>query len=196
MGIIRTWTVGAVLLGLPLAGLAQEPAPPRPKNKVEEFVSRKGVLLVKKMYGIKTFTWDLGRDDKITLAVSAMHAYEADHRGQGIFALRLEGQPLLGVSTSALLDLASAQSLLSALDAMIAQGKENAGTTPEFLEVKFAVGDTFECGFNQQGTVQRPFIVLGADATRTLRSTRMTDLDDLRNAVAFDVEKLKELGAK
>lgn len=36
----------------------------------------------------------------------------------------------------------------------------------------------------------------GADDPRTLRSTRMRDLEDLKAAVAFDVEKLKELGAK
>ena len=135
-------------------------------------------------------------DDKITLAISAIHAYEATKKDQGVFGLRFEGQPILGVSTTALLDLGSAKALLSALDAMIVQGREGAATTPEFLEVKFALGDSFECGFNQQGTVQRPFIVLGADLSRTLRSSRMADLEDLKAAVTFEIEKLKELGAK
>jgi hypothetical protein len=185
-----------ILAAMPVAGHAQD-APPKPaRNPVEEFVSRKGVLLVKRMYGIRTFTWDMGRDDKVTLAVSAMHAYEAEDRIRGVFALRFEGQPLLGVSTTALLDLPSAQALLSALGAMIAQAREGAAATPEFLEVRFALGDSFECGFNQQGTVQRPFLILGSDVSRTLRSSRMADLEDLKSAVAVEIEKLKELGAK
>lgn len=193
---IRSIGVIAVLLSTQAAGGAQDPPAKAPRNAVEEFVSRKGVLLVKKMYGIKTFTWDMGRDDKVTLAVSAMHAYEAEDPTHGVFALRFEGQPLLGVSTTALLDLGSAKALRSALDAMIVQAREGAATTPEFLEVKFALGDSFECGFNQQGTVQRPFIVLGADVSRTLRSSRMADLEDLKAVVTFEIEKLKELGAK
>jgi hypothetical protein len=148
------------------------------------------------MYGIRTFTWDVGRDDKITLAVSAMHAYEAQDKTRGVFAVRFEGQPLLGVSTSALLDLPAAQALLAALGGMIAQGRENAAGPADFLEVKFALGDSFECGFNQQGTLQRPFLILGADVSRTLRSSRMADLEDLKGAVASEIEKLKELGAK
>jgi len=186
----------AILALLAAAVQAQDGAPKPSRNAVEEFVSRKGVLLVKRMYGIKTFTWDVGRDDKVALAVSSMHAYEAEDRTRGVFALRFEGQPLLGVSTTALLDLHSARGLLSALGAMIEQGREGAAATPEFLEVRFALGDSFECGFNQQGTVQRPFIVLGSDLSRTIRSSRMADLEDLKMAVASEIEKLKELGAK
>ena len=196
MSTTRALGTLALLAGLQAIGLAQDTPVKQPRNKLEELVSRKGVVLIKKMYGIRTFTWDLGRDDKITLAISAIHAYEADKKDQGVFGVRFEGQPILGVSTTALLDLTSARSLLTALEAMIAQGKETAGTTPEFLEVKFALGDSLECGFNQQGTLQRPFIVLGSDLTRTLRSSRMADLDDLKAAVALEIEKLAELGAK
>jgi len=193
---LRTIGILAVFAAVPAAVGAQDAAPRPAKNAVEEFVSRKGVLLVKRMYGIKTFTWDLGRDDKVTLAVSAMHAYEAEDRTRGVFALRFEGQPLLGVSTTALLDLSSAKALRSALGAMIERAREAAAATPEFLEVRFALGDSFECGFNQQGTVQRPFVVLGSDLSRTLRSSRMADLEDLKSAVESEIEKLKELGAK
>lgn len=196
MRTARTLGILALLAGMHALVLAQESPVRQPRNRLEEFVSRKGVLLVKKMYGIRTFTWDLGRDDKVTLAVSAIHAYEPDRKESGVFGVRFEGQPILGVPTTALLDLASARSLVSALEAMIAQGKENAATLPEFLEVKFALGDSLECGFNQQGTVQRPFLVLGTDLTRTLRSSRMSDLDDLRAAVSLEIEKLVDLGAK
>ncbi len=196
MSRIRMITVLALVAAAPAAVRAQDAAPKPAGNPVEEFVSRKGVLLVKRMYGIKTFTWDGGRDDKVTLAVSAMHAYEAEDKTRGVFALRFEGQPILGVSTTALLDLNSAKALRSALGAMIEQGREGAASTPEFLEVRFALGDSFECGFNQQGTIQRPFIVLGSDLSRTLRSSRMSDLEDLKAAVASEIEKLKELGAK
>ncbi len=129
------------------------------------------------MYGIRTLAWTAGRQEKGTVAVSAMHAFEADKRGEGVFALRFEGSPLLGIPPSALLELASARSLLSALEAMMAQGWEGAATTPEILEVKFALGGSLECGFNQQGTVQRPFLQLGTELSRILGSSRMTDLE-------------------
>ena len=194
--------VAAILWGLLDSACAteQEPAttgqtPPPRKNKIEEFISRKGVVLVERMYSIKTFTWREGQEGRVALAVSAMHAYEADRKSQAVYAVRFEGQPFQGVSISALLDLPSAQALLSALEKMIAQAKENASTSPEFLEVKFSLGDSFQCGFDQQGTLQRPFLVLGGDISRTIRSHRLSDLEELKGAVALEIEKLKELGA-
>lgn len=199
---ISKYVVIVILFGVMAPGFAQdqerkaaEPPIKPPKNKIEAFVSRSGVLLVKKMYAIKTFTWGSTREETVAFAVGAMHSYEADQKNQGVFGVRFEGRPLKGTPTSAILDLASAQSLIKALGDMIAQGKENVLNAPEFLEVKFALGDSFECGFNQQGTVQMPFCVLGTDVSRTFRSTRMADLEDLKSAIAEDIEKLKELGA-
>ena len=170
------------------------PAPKQPRNQIEEFVSRKGVVIVKRMYAIKTFSWG-AREDAVTLAVSAMHAYEAEKRERGFFAVRFEGQPRGGTSFSALLDVASARALVSALETMIIQGREAAPESPEFLEVRFAVGDSLECGFAQQATMQKPFVILGADVLRTIRSSRMADLEDLKGAVILEIDKLKELGA-
>jgi len=182
-------------------GVAQDeapkaPPPPRkpPRNVVEDFLSRSDVVIVKRMYSIRTFSWG-SRDDSAALAVSAMHAYEADNKDQRVFAVRIEGRPRGDIAFSALLDPASARSLVSALENIIARGRENAAESPEFLEVRFALADSLECGFAQQGTTQRPFVILGAELLRTFRSSRMADLEDLKDAVALELEKLKELGA-
>jgi len=170
--------------------------PPRQKNKVEEFVSRKGILIVQMMYSIKSLSWSAAGDQRAALAVSAMHAYEADQKTHEVFAVRFEAQPIEGIPTTALLDVPSARSLLAALEKMIVQSKETPSNPPEFLEVKFALGDSFECGFDQQGTLRRPYLVLGLEVSRTLRSHLITDLEDLKDAVAAELEKLKELGAR
>jgi hypothetical protein len=169
---------------------------PRQKNKIEDFVSRKGVLLVQMMYSIKSLSWSAAGDQRIVLAVSAMHAYEADQKNHEVFAVRFEAQPIEGIPVTSLLDLPSAQSLLTALERMIAQSKEDSSNPPEFLQVKFALGDSFECGFDQQGTLKRPYVVLGLEVSRTIRSHHMTDLEDLKEAVAMELEKLRELGAR
>jgi len=191
-----------LLSGLTGPGFAQDQGtrpPPLPivrqKNKVEEFVSRKGVLLIQKMYSIKSLSWSGAGDQRMPLAVSAMHAYEADQRNREVFAVRFEAQPVEGIPVSALLDFPSAQSLLAALEKMIAQSNESSSSPPDFMELKFALGDSFECGFDQQGTLKRPYLALGLEVSRILRSHHMTDLEDLKGAVAVELEKLKELGA-
>jgi hypothetical protein len=201
---LRTLTAAllfALLPGEPPAGLAQDPGlPPSsppvkpPRNPIEEFVSRKGVVIVKRMYAIKTFSWG-GPDEAVALAVSAMHAYDAEKKAQGVFAVRFEGQPRGGTSVSAFLDLASARALVAGLESMIAKGRETASESPEFLEIRFALGDSLECGFTQQATAQRPFVMLGADVIRTIRSSRMADLEDLKVSVALEIERLRQLGA-
>src|SRR5207249_4511800 len=115
------------------------------------------------------------------------------HRGRGrqrLARLRHQGRrgPEVGGSPNRV--------PIVALETMIVHGKETASTTHEFLEVQFAVGNSFSCGFTQQGNDQKVFINLGSGISRANHSSKLSDLEALRTAVAGEIAKLKELGAK
>lgn len=179
----------------PVAKQEDSPKQP-PKSKIEEFVSRRGTLVIRNNYEIKVFTW---RDKEAggVFAVSALHLYEASRKDQGVFGLRLEGQVVpRGRSGTAMLDLTEAESLSNAIDTILEFAKENAGAEKEYLEVKFSTGDDFECGFVQQNKKQSAFLSLGSGLAAVLHSETMEDLGTLKNCVDSQIKKLKDLGAK
>lgn len=162
------------------------------KSKFDEFLARKGNLLVKNFYSIGELKWKGG-----TVEVEVVHAYEAGKREQGIYALKFDkpASEGFGSTTTASLDFDEADSLLKALEAMIGFAEEDAGSAREHMEVEFSTRSEYRCGFIQQGRKQTAFMNLSSIGNAFI-SSKIYDLASAKDLVSKAISKLKELGAR
>lgn len=159
-------------------GHTQEEKPKQPATKLESFLAKKGMLIVKDFYEIG----HLGKN----MDIKALVVYQPGQESQRVRGLHIEVSEYLGEhlgwrSDVSFLDFEEIQSLSNAIDYMIDLSEKWKDTNKEYTEVIFFAKGDFQIGFYQEGTKQKAFASSGLIGRRASRFSieKLTTLKDL-----------------
>jgi hypothetical protein len=128
----------------------QEQSKKEPATKMEQFLSKKGKLIIKDSHGAGVLKGQYGT--KIT--VDALTIYEPGKEAEKIRGLRIEVYEggRLERSDISFLDMDEVESLSQAISYMITLLQKWQGTNREYTEVIFSTKGDFKLGFYQKGS--------------------------------------------
>jgi hypothetical protein len=149
--MIRRIIVGCCFVFLFASTFAygQQQAQKEPATKLEQFLAKKGKLIIKDLYEAGVLNGQYGT--KIT--VKALMIYEPGKEADKLRGLRIEvfeGGRLERSDTS-FLDMDEVESLSQAITYMIGLLEKWQGKSREYTEVIFSTKGDFEIGFYQEG---------------------------------------------
>jgi hypothetical protein len=144
---------------LPLSAFAQEKPKGEPATKLEQFLSKKGNLIVKDSNSVGQITGQYGT----TVDIEALVIYEPGKESERIRGLRIEvhGGGRLERSEISFLDMDEVESLSQAISYMVRILEKWRGTSREYTEVIFSTRGDFQLGFYQKGTSVSAFAKSG-----------------------------------
>lgn len=165
-----------LLLLLPLfitfgsPGHTQEEKSKEPATKLEAFLKKKGLLIVKDLY-------KLGSVGGVT--INALVAYQPGQESQRLRGITIEVSEYLGErrwrSNTSFLDFEETQGLSKAIDYMIDLSEKWKDIDKEHTEVIFFTKGDFQIGFYQEGTKQKVLASSGYIA-QTLSIKHLTSI--------------------
>lgn len=129
---------------------AQQQGQKEPATKLEQFLAKKGKLIIKDSEEAGVLKGQYGT--KIT--VDALAIYEPAKEAEKIRGLRIEvyGGGRLERSDASFLDMDEVESLSQAITYMISLLEKWQGKSREYTEVIFSTKGDFQLGFYQKGT--------------------------------------------
>lgn len=148
-----------VSLIIPVSTFAQKQAKPLPSTKLEQFLSKKGKLIVKDSFDSGTLSGQYGTK----ISVDALIIYEPGKEEEKIRGLRIEvkGGGRLERSDTSFLDLDEVESLSKAISYMINLVDNWKNKSRNYTEVIFSTKGDFKLGFYQKGTEMTGFAQSG-----------------------------------
>jgi hypothetical protein len=148
-----------LLLVVPTSSIAQEKTKREPATKLEQFLSKKGKLIIKEFNRVGKVSGQYGT--KIT--IDALTIYEPGNESQKIRGLRVEveGGGRFETSSTSFLDMDEVESLSQAISYMIRLLEKWKGISREYTEVIFSTRGDFRLGFYQEATKMQGFAKSG-----------------------------------
>ena len=125
-------------------------------TKLETFLAKKGILIIKELYGLG----EVGGAYDSKVKIDAIVAYVPGKEDLKIKGLRIEVTDSRRSQTS-LIDIDEAESLSKALQYMIDLAKRWKKTGRRYTEVIFSTKGGFKIGFYQSGDKQTGFVSSG-----------------------------------
>lgn len=153
------------LMFLPLLAFAQEKPKGEPATKLEQFLSKKGKLIVKDSNNVGQITGQYGTK----VDIEALVIYEPGKESERIRGLRIEvhGGGRLERSDTSFLDMDEVESLSQAISYMVRIVEKWKDTSREYTEVIFSTRGDFQLGFYQKATSVNAFAKSGIIGTAT-----------------------------
>lgn len=167
-------------LVIPVSTFAQKQAKPLPSTKLEQFLSKKGKLIVKDSFDSGTLSGQYGTK----ISVDALMIYEPGKEKEKICGLRIEveGAGRLERSDTSFLDLEEVESLSKAISYMINLVDNWKSKSRNYTEVIFSTKGDFRLGFYQKGTEMTGFAQSGTRGTATCYFS-VTNLSELKGII-------------
>lgn len=153
-----------IFLLQPISIFAQE-TKSEPSTKLEQFLSKKGKLIIKDSYEAGSLSGQYGT----RITVGALTIYEPGKEVEKIRGLRIEiesGGKFERTNTS-FLDMDEIESLSQAISYMLSLLDKWKGTHRDYTEVIFSTKGDFKLGFYQKDTELQAFAKSGVIGTAT-----------------------------
>ena len=152
-----------------------------PATKLEAFLARKGMLIVKEFYPLGSLSGAL----ETKAEADAVVMYEPGHEGQRVRGIRIEvtGGGRYGSGETAFLDMEEVQSLSEALEYMKGLAAKWQGMERSYTEVVFQTKGDFRIGFFQEGTKQSAFLSCGRVSRESCWLSSVEQLGDVKAQV-------------
>ena len=173
--------ISCILLLVPVLASAQAVKSAKakePATKLEEFLAKKGKLIVKEFYDLGEVTGRYG--SKIEL--KALVIYEPGDNSQRVRGLKIEitegGR--YEKSNTAFLDLEEVESLSKAIGYMTNLSSKWKGINKKYTEIIFSTKGDFQIGFYQKGTKQAAFSSAGYIGKTRCFFASMNDLNSVK----------------
>lgn len=185
-------TILCTLLLFPAFALAQAgkaATAKEPATKLEEFLAKKGKLIVKEFYDLGEVTGRYG--SKIEL--KALVIYEPGQDSQKVRGLKIqvtEGGRYEKSNTS-FLDLEEVESLSKAIGYMANLSSKWKGISKKYTEIIFSTRGDFQIGFYQKGSKQAAFSSAGYIGKAGCFFASMNDLNSVKLLTDKGIEILK-----
>ncbi|MEX2702326.1 MAG: hypothetical protein Q6368_004580 [Candidatus Baldrarchaeota archaeon] len=188
--MIRKFSLMVILLLLvPTLSIAQEKAKREPATKLEQFLSKKGKLIIKDFRKIGVISGQYGTKIKI----DALTIYEPSSEFQKIKGLRVEiqGAGKFETTRTSFLDMDEVESLSQAISYMIRLLEKWKDYSREYTEVIFSTRGDFDLGFYQKGTSVQGFAQSGVIGASTCYFPTSEFLS-IKNLIDKGISLLKE----
>lgn len=201
--LVRGLVISIVLLAALIAVVwAQRPASKdleskeeeKGATKVERFLSRKGVLIVRDYHSIGSLEPRFGNP----IELKAIKLYTPGEEKNAHFGVRFEREASerYGSDSIVWLDYNEAKDVAKSLSYMKDMATKMANKSVEYTEVEFRTKGDFSVGFYQSGTNQKAFARLSRYGSDALAHFQMSQMQELHDLVESAVQKLQTLGAK
>lgn len=129
-----------------------------PSTKLEQFLSKKGKLLIKDSHVAGILK---GQQYGTKITVDALTIYEPGKESDKLKGLRVEVYEGGGRSDTSFLDMDEVESLSQAIAYMTKMLQKWKGSDREYTEVIFSTKDDFQMGFYQKGSEVTSFATSG-----------------------------------
>lgn len=180
------------LVFLPLIASAQvkkEGETKEPATKLEEFLAKKGKLIIKDSYALGEVAGRYG-----SIEFNALVIYEPGLESQRIRGLKIEvtEEGRYERSNTSFLDLDEIESLSKALEYMTGLSAKWKSTNKEYTEVVFSTKGDFGIGFYQKGIEQTAFSSSGYIGKASCFFSSMEDLSSVKAIADKGLKLLSE----
>ncbi len=181
--------MGLLIISLPV--MAEE----KPATQIEEFITKKGQIIVKEFYDVETLPGHLGKYTWGLMKITALVIYQP-----GIFdklyglKIYIEEEGKYPDKNTSFLDFEELISLSEALGYMIELSGKWALAEREYTEVFFQTEGDYKIGFYQEGLKQTAFSQSGRIGSASIW-LRMSDLEIIKSSIEKGLAKLESLGA-
>jgi len=175
-----------VMIAIPIA--AEE----KPATQLEQFITKKGEIIIKEFYNIGTLSGKFYG----TMETTALVIYPPGMSNK-LYGLRIhmKGGGEYPKENTSFLDFEEIISLSGALDYMIELSEKWASIEKEYIEVVFQTQGDYKIGFYQKGLEQGAFSKSGRIGSASA-FLGMKDLETFKSLIDKGLAKLKSLGAE
>jgi len=181
-----------ILVGLLVMVVIPAIAEEKPKTKLEQFIAKKGEIIIKEFYDVGLIWSRHGAQMKTT----ALVIYEpgASSKIYGL-QIRIKEGGKYPKENISFLDFKEIESLSQALGYMIELSKKWASIEKEYTEVIFRTQGDYEIGFYQEGLEQSAFSESDHIGSASIY-LGMENLEIFKSHIDKALAKLKSLGAE
>lgn len=187
------FAVSYFLILMPLIAFAQveeERKAEKPATKLEEFLAKKGKLIIKDFYKLGEVSGNNGSK----IEFDAVVIYEPGQETERIRGLRLEvtERGRYERSDTSFLDLEEIESLSKAIAYMVDLSSKWKYINKEYTEVVFSTKDDFSIGFYKRAYKINAFSSSGYIGKASCYFSSMQDLNSVKNIADKGLKLLKE----